>query len=189
MRLGQAVERHDGHVREFPAPHRLVHAVPHHPRLPLLLPAVAGRAALAGRAAAALVALVVEAGWEIIENTPWIMDRYREVTISLDYFGDSVINSVFDIAAMLVGFFLASRLPVWLTVGARHRDGADRRLPDPRQSHAEHHHAALPGRGDPDLAGQGGRAVAQPDGAAASLSISGRITLASASAPIGPMNF
>jgi hypothetical protein len=64
----------------------------------------------------ALLALVIEVGWEVIENTPWIINRYREVTISLDYFGDSVINSTVDALAMLVGFFLAWRLPVWASI-------------------------------------------------------------------------
>ncbi|MCB1497185.1 MAG: DUF2585 family protein [Bauldia sp.] len=64
----------------------------------------------------ALVALAVEAGWEILENTPWIIDRYRDVTVSGDYVGDTILNSMSDILAMLVGFFLAARLPVRMTV-------------------------------------------------------------------------
>jgi hypothetical protein len=63
-----------------------------------------------------IVALLVEAAWEVIENTPWVINRYRDVTVSADYLGDTVINSVFDLVAMLGGFWLASRLPVWLTV-------------------------------------------------------------------------
>ena len=64
----------------------------------------------------AFIALLAEAGWEVLENTPLIIDRYREQTVSLGYFGDSVINSMSDIVAMLVGFYLASRLPVWASV-------------------------------------------------------------------------
>jgi hypothetical protein len=61
-------------------------------------------------------AILVEGAWEILENSPIIIDRYREVTISYGYAGDSIVNSMADISWMIFGFFLASRLPWKATV-------------------------------------------------------------------------
>jgi hypothetical protein len=63
-----------------------------------------------------ILAVAIEAAWEVIENTDFVINHYREMTISLDYYGDSVINSVSDILVMVLGYFMAARLPVWLTV-------------------------------------------------------------------------
>jgi hypothetical protein len=61
-------------------------------------------------------AMLVEAAWEIIENTPMVIDRYREATIALGYSGDSILNSASDIAMMTLGYLAARRLPVWASV-------------------------------------------------------------------------
>ncbi len=63
-----------------------------------------------------LLATTLEASWEVIENTSFVINRYREATIALDYYGDSILNSLSDICAMIAGFWLASRLPVAVTV-------------------------------------------------------------------------
>lgn len=61
-------------------------------------------------------ALAIEAGWELLENSPLIIDRYRAVTISLGYTGDSIMNSLADVMFAGVGFFIARYSKFWLSV-------------------------------------------------------------------------
>jgi hypothetical protein len=63
-----------------------------------------------------LTALLVEAAWEVVENTQMVIDHYRSTTAALGYNGDSVINSLSDIAMMCVGFLIARKLPVWASI-------------------------------------------------------------------------
>jgi hypothetical protein len=62
------------------------------------------------------IALLLEAGWEVLENSPIIINRYREATIALGYVGDSVLNSCSDVAMMSLGFLLASKARAWVSV-------------------------------------------------------------------------
>lgn len=97
------------HLSDWYTPSHIIHGILFYALFTLLLP----KAGIVTRLA---LALLVECVWEIFENTDFIINRYREATISLDYFGDSVINSAADIAAMVLGFFLAARLAVWASV-------------------------------------------------------------------------
>jgi hypothetical protein len=97
------------HVTDWYTPSHIVHGMLFYGATRLLL----RRLGLLPRLA---VATAIEAAWEIAENTDAVIRRYRETTIALDYFGDSVLNSISDIGAMGLGFWLAARLPAWATV-------------------------------------------------------------------------
>lgn len=62
------------------------------------------------------LAVGAEVSWEIFENTPMVIEHYRQQALAQGYIGDSILNSVMDTFSMLAGFIIAWRLPVWVTV-------------------------------------------------------------------------
>jgi hypothetical protein len=97
------------HLSDWYTPSHIIHGLIFYAMLAWAAP----RMALGWRFA---IATLVEVAWEIVENTDALIERYRAVTVSLDYFGDSVINSAADVAAMWLGFAIARVAPVWVSL-------------------------------------------------------------------------
>lgn len=63
-----------------------------------------------------LISIAGAAGWEILENSAFIINRYRSETISLDYYGDSIVNAIGDVFSMALGFLFALKAKPWMSI-------------------------------------------------------------------------
>jgi hypothetical protein len=97
------------HIFDWYTPSHVIHGILFYLALWLIFPKTPVMARF-------LLALGIEVGWEIVENTPFVIERYRSGTISFSYHGDSIVNSISDAFAMSFGFLLAARLPVFVSV-------------------------------------------------------------------------
>jgi hypothetical protein len=99
------------HLTDWYTPSHVIHGVLFYALLWLLFPRLSvGKRFLA--------ALALEAGWEVVENTPWLIEHYRQQALAQGYVGDSILNSLSDTLAMALGFFAARRLPIATSVAA-----------------------------------------------------------------------
>ena len=97
------------HLADWYSPSHLIHGFLFYGLGWLLLP---GKS----RAWALPLAVLIEGSWELLENSPIIIDRYRAATAAAGYSGDSILNSMCDIGFMMLGFAIARRIPWWATV-------------------------------------------------------------------------
>ena len=97
------------HVSDWYTPSHVIHGILFYLLLRYALPKSSVPTRL-------LLAVGIEVSWEVFENTPFIIDRYREQALALGYMGDSILNSVSDTIAMVAGFLIASRARVAIAV-------------------------------------------------------------------------
>ena len=113
VRLWSSDVQSDQNSQQLADPYTLTHVT--HGVVLFWLAGLVGRSLPAGTRA--VLALALECAWEVLENTDLVIQRYRAATVSLGYYGDSVLNSIGDVSAAAIGCALAAWLPVWPLVG------------------------------------------------------------------------